>query len=700
MAGLTPIADLPTRLTMDDAMLAAHRDDIEWIADKLSQKMNVLVTCEKQMVLPLYGLLRAQLRRSSSSLILRLIGGPSDGEEGPGSIIQNTINQLSESIFSGETDLCLIVPHLDVAITTTQSGLSDRAREVVAMIYENPEVSILAFRDPSFEIPKAVERVFSAQRSIGGIPRDCLPNLMTQTEARKFGVETLNPYAIYKYVSGLNVLRFREIMEFLVSRMDYNPLDEHQTNLLYREIREMTVPGGVSIPEVDLDKDIGGYEPVKKKIRQEILELLSYKASLTDPREIKEIEEIIPKGMLFVGPPGTGKTYFAKAIACALNATVHIVSGPELKSKWVGESEGNLREVFAKARKSAPSIIVFDEIDSFATTRGTYSGSGVEHSMVNQLLTEMDGFRKEELVFVIGTTNFPESLDPALLRPGRFEMQIEIPYPDDKDREIILKIYREKFTLNISDELLELLVQKTSGFADIKSNTRFSGDHLYAIARSLKRESVRRSWETKGAIEVTEEDCLNALTQKTGKNAKLGDGEERVIAIHEAGHAILAHYCPNATGIERITVATDSDSIAGYVLRSESKNKYVRTKSDFLDDICICMGGRVAEAMFSKDVSSGCSNDLQQATMIARAMVENLGMSDTAGLQAYSEEGGRQMSASLKEKLETEISAILAKEHVRAQALIKKHKKMHEKLVEALLEKKTLYKKEIQELLD
>ena len=161
------------------------------------------------------------------------------------------------------------------------------------------------------------------------------------------------------------------------------------------------------------------------------------------------------------------------AIATSIDATAIVVSGPELKSKWVGESEGNLRNIFTRARKSAPSIIIFDEIDSFAHRRGSYTSSGVEHSMVNQLLTEMDGFRKEELVFIIATTNFVEALDDALLRPGRFELKIKIPYPKEKDRRAILEIYAKKFGLELSDELFEYLVRKTGGHVNPERGVRF-----------------------------------------------------------------------------------------------------------------------------------------------------------------------------------------------------------------------------------
>ena len=196
------------------------------------------------------------------------------------------------------------------------------------------------------------------------------------------------------------------------------------------------------MPNVDLERDIGGYAKVKKRLRAEILDVLTLKDQKTDAEEVSRLEELIPRGMIFWGPPGTGKTLFAKAMATAIGAAITVVSGPELKSKWVGESEENLRQIFHRARQSAPSIIVFDELDSFATARGTYTGSGVEHSMVNQLLTEMDGFHREELVFVVGTTNFVEILDPALLRPGRFEFHLYIPYPDADDRREILQDLR------------------------------------------------------------------------------------------------------------------------------------------------------------------------------------------------------------------------------------------------------------------
>jgi len=708
------ISSLPSQLTEQQAVDVAYRDDLDWIHEKIERGMSVLVECDKQLVLYLYRALRKRLKDSGSTRRLRLIGGPSEDESGQqGSIINNIVQQLSESIFSGEPDLVLAIPHLDVVVTTTKSGLSDKAREVVAMLYENPEITLLAFRDPSFEIPKAIAQVFTSKRTVLGLHRERLPQLITQAEARKFGLSTFNPFALFKYVSGLNAVRFRQVMSHIATRMEFNPDDSQHLLRLYGEIREMTLFEDMEIPNVDLTKDIGGYDEVKRRLREEILDLLALIPKRTDPKELKAIEEIIPKGLLLVGPPGTGKTFFAKAMACILDATVTVVSGPELKSKWVGESEENLRMVFAKARKSAPSIIIFDEIDSFATTRGTYTGSGVEHSMVNQLLTEMDGFRKEELVFVVGTTNFPESLDPALLRPGRFELQIEIPYPNDKDRKEILEIYRRRFELKLSDELLEFLVQKTGGYVDEEQGVRYSGDHLYAVCRALMRNSLRQMEKAKSRGEameywtITEQDCLDALSSKSKTKTSFTAHEERAIAIHEAGHAVVAHFCPEASHIERVTIATGDEDTLGYTLRGVRENKYVTTRGDLEGDICVLLGGRAGEEAMLTDISVGVFSDLRKATDIARAMVEDLGMDEELGLTVYGQAHGaahnhgqrRSVAEGTALRIDAAIDRIIAKQLVHARALLADHRVELEALVEALVKEKTLFRKDVEALL-
>ncbi len=253
-------------------------------------------------------------------------------------------------------------------------------------------------------MPHVIQDLFARHVSILGVARERLRHLVTQREARKLGTG-FDPYELYKYVSGVNAVRLRRLLGALEG-VDY-PADPRPA---YAQLRRATVQNQFEMPDVDLDEDVGGYAKVKSRLRREILDILTKKAEASDPETIKKIEALVPRGMIFWGPPGTGKTLFAKAMATALGAAVIVVSGPELKSKWVGESEENLRQVFARARQSAPSIIVFDELDAFAAARGTFTGSGVEHSMVNQLLTEMDASGRKSSCSSSGRQTLVEAL--------------------------------------------------------------------------------------------------------------------------------------------------------------------------------------------------------------------------------------------------------------------------------------------------
>lgn len=707
-----PITTLPTSLTYDEAVEAAYREDLDWIEEKLRSRLSVLIECDKQLSNYIYKALRKRFKASGGPRLRLLSGHPTAPDpESPmqnnSTLTQRLLEELREAIYGARDDAVLAITHLDILTTTTRSSLGVEARESAAIMYENPDLVFLGFTDPGFEIPPVIEKVFAVKYSIIGIARDKLPSLILQREARKFGVETINPFQLYKYVSGLNAVRCRQILSQLETRVDFDPNIPGSVDSIYRDIRKLTLIGDLEVPRVDLEKDIGGYDKVKEKINTEILDLLMIKEQSNSVDDIKAIEEIVPKGMIFFGPPGTGKTYFAKAIATALNATVSVVSGPELKSKWVGESEENLRRVFAQARKSAPSIIIFDELDSFASARGTYTGSGVEHSMVNQMLTEMDGFRKEELVFVVGTTNFSESLDPALLRPGRFELTIEIPYPDKDDRKKILEIYDKKFGLEVDEELVEYLVKRTDGYVDANRGIRYSGDHLYALMRGLKREQLRRIKDGKDSLKLEKKDVDTVIGKRRKSGPKLKKHEERTVAIHEAGHAILAYVLPHCPTVERITIASEEDDYLGYVMHAVAENQHVRTRSEMLDHICVFLGGRQAELMVLDEVSGGCYSDLQQATGMASAMVEQLGMSDEMGLRTYRNEQDqnnrlvlrpRDISASTAERVDREIYQIIESQRVRCDETLRTYRKEFDELVSTLIEKKTIGLDEIKEI--
>ncbi len=469
----------------------------------------------------------------------------------------------------------------------------------------------------------------------------------------------------------------------------------------YRQLRQATLGGSLEVPNISFDRDIGGYGRVKERLRSEILDLLTRKEALTSEDQIKSIEELIPKGMIFWGPPGTGKTLFAKAIASEIGAAVTIVSGPELKSKWVGESEDNLRQIFHKARQSAPSIIVFDELDSFASARGTYSGSGVEHSMVNQLLTEMDGFHREEMVFVVGTTNFVEILDPALLRPGRFEFHLYIPYPDQDARREILRIYDRKMGLKMSDETLESTVKRTEDrVPGTASGTFFSGDHLNALCRGLARRRLREGRQD----ETTAKDVEDTLMDWVDR-VKLTPQEERVVATHEAGHAVVSIFTPQARPVERIALTEGMYGTLGLVQMKAHENRFSMTRGQMMAFLTVAFGGMEAELMLlGDDPSIGCEADLQSATTLARSMVELYGMGgeqvSPLWCQSTDRTGNRvpHLSQAKLESLDRRIDELLNEARQKARAIINEQWALVECLRDLLIEKKVIEAKTFKEL--
>src|SRR5215471_12394442 len=380
MSVFIPESELPQELSADTAVEAAYAAEMAEVASKLQRGLPTLIECEKDLAPFLYLNLRARLK-SANLRCTYLDGRPKQEEPGPTQpgLIATMIGQLREAVRGAVEKRVVVLPHLDL-LTTSQGGLTSEAREVIPLLYENPELVWLGFKDPSFPLPRVIENLFPHRASLLGIARPRLRQLITRAESRKFGRE-FNPWQLYKHVSGVNAVRLRKLLSTLEGE-DY-PSDPRRA---YRQLRQATLTGSLEVPNIDLDRDVGGYATVKKQLRAEIIDVLSRRDRMLDADEISRIEELIPRGMIFWGPPGTGKTLFAKGMAASLGAAITVVSGPELKSKLVGESESNLREIFHRARQSAPSIIVFDELDSFASARGTYTGSGVEHSMVNQLL--------------------------------------------------------------------------------------------------------------------------------------------------------------------------------------------------------------------------------------------------------------------------------------------------------------------------
>ena len=1139
MSVLISEKDLPQELTAEQAVEAAYCSELAEVASKVQRGLPALIECDKDLAPYLYANIRNRLR-AVNLRCLYLDGRPNKEEKGEGGmpvgLMGTMIAQLREAVRGPVERRIVVMPHLDL-LTTSQGGLTAEAREVIPLLYENPELVWIGFKDPSFPLPQVIENLFPHRVSLLGVRRDRLRSLIMRKESRKFGRE-FNPWALYKYVSGINAVRLRKLLSTLEGE-DYpaNPQNA------YHQLRQATLGGTLEVPTVSFEKDIGGYSKVKAQLNNEILHLLARKDQLINEDQLRSIEDLIPKGMIFWGPPGTGKTLFAKAMAAEIGAAVTIVSGPELKSKWVGESlpwdeevfvlingaprrmpigllvdkhrdedsvetwtvdddgraslapvagflrhrgpdyiyvlltqtgrqvrvtgghslfvqhngrlaevfaeevepnqtriavplrlaspqtvnhlnliellgdredvwvqsrdksllgpmerivgnvdgsrkvakcsqnagrrplslaafrnllqakgsevkiesvslswrhsnksmpavlpltedwgeflglwtaegsyttqgvrlshhkdeadrveqlyrrlfghvtrytkkdgngvdfcisstllfhlmkdglrmesgagdkrvppiiflsslpvaaaflrgyfsgdgtfsgkyieastvsrglaqdvltllqyfgivarcrtkrewngstsyrvrfmwkeflarfveqigfidpqrtqrvqdyvwdmtfrrllqtpephvtndvfwdlvvekrlepyhgeyvydlsvpqterflagfgnvlvhnsEENLRQIFHSARQSAPSIIVFDELDSFASARGTYTGSGVEHSMVNQLLTEMDGFHREEMVFVVGTTNFVEILDPALLRPGRFEFHLHIPYPDADARRDIIRIYDRKMDLKMSEETLEYTVKRTGHGYLTPQGTPFSGDHINALCRSIARLRLREGRDDAS----TPRNVERALTEYQDR-PKMTPAEERVLATHEAGHAICSLFCKHTPPIERITIESDNPWAFGYVRHQDPAHRYIRTRNEYLDAVCVALGAREAESLLLDDLSMGAVSDLETATAIARELVEvhGLGGPEVGIARFVSDKDERQRRADLsecqKDALDRAVRSLLEEGRQRAADILRENRPLLETLRDLLMEKKTI----------
>jgi cell division protease FtsH len=694
MRALVAEAELPLELGLADAVEAAYPAELQRAHEALRRRLPVMIECDKELTPFFYKCLRDRLKRENVRCVY--LGGRPDPNAPPDALraglIQSIINQLRDAVRGPVGERVVVLPHLDL-LTSSSGGLTAEAKEVIPLLYENPEILWLGFKDPSFAVPRVIASLFPHHESILGVSRDRLRYLVTQREARKLG-RGFDPYLLYKHVSGVNAVRLRRLLSALVGE-DY-PSDVRPA---VAQLRQATLGSTLTIPEMDLDHDIGGYAKVKERLHKEILDILALKDAAGDADAVKRIEGLLPRGMIFWGPPGTGKTMFAKAMASSLGAAVTVVSGPELKSRWVGESEENLRQIFVAARQSAPSIIVFDEIDSFASQRGTYTGSGVEHSMVNQLLTEMDGFRKEELVFVVGTTNYVESLDRALLRPGRFEFHLHIPFPNADDRRAILAIYDQKLALQLSPRALAYAVKRTGDLVE-GQETRYTGDHLQALCRQLARRRLRD--DEHGPTEIA--DIERALGEYL-ERPELTAHEERVVATHEAGHAVCALHCTHAPPIERISIRGDLAGALGFVQYADNAHKYVVTRQQLLDMICVLFGGREAELLLCDDLSIGSSSDLARATAIARSLVEEFGMGpDETGVRVFERAHPAAPEPAISDgtrgAIERAVREVLERERTRARELVTGKRALVTALRDLLVDKKVLDRESFAHLLE
>ncbi len=365
-------------------------------------------------------------------------------------------------------------------------------------------------------------------------------------------------------------------------------------------------------------KDVAGADEEKAEL-EEIVEFLR------TPETFRELGARIPKGVLLVGPPGTGKTLLARAVAGEAGVPFFSISGSDFVEMYVGVGASRVRDLFAQAKKNSPSILFIDEIDAVGRHRGAGMGGGHDEreQTLNQLLIEMDGFGENEGVIIIAATNRPDILDPALLRPGRFDRQLTVGYPDVKGREEILKVHARNKPL-APDVKLSVIAQSTAGFTGADLENLLNEAALLSARR--KKKSI--------TMEEIEEATIKCVVGTEKKSKKISDKEKKLTAYHEAGHALATYFLPGQDPVHQISIIPRGMA-GGFTMSLPAEDKSYRAKGDMLEDIVVLLGGRVAEATVLGDISTGASNDIERATDIARKMVTRYGMSENLGPIVY-----------------------------------------------------------------
>ncbi|MFA5996503.1 MAG: ATP-dependent zinc metalloprotease FtsH [Candidatus Paceibacterota bacterium] len=425
-----------------------------------------------------------------------------------------------------------------------------------------------------------------------------------------------------------------------------------------------------------------------REAKEELLEIVDF---LKSPKKFLDIGARIPKGILLMGAPGTGKTLLARAVAGEAGVPFFSISGSEFVEMFVGVGASRVRDLFQLAKKAAPAIIFVDEIDAVGRVRGSGMGGGNDEreQTLNQILVEMDGFEPTEKVVVMAATNRPDVLDPALLRPGRFDRRVTIDLPDRRDREEILVTHARKKPLG-PDVALSVIAERTPGF---------SGAELYSLMNEGAILAAREDRK-----EITQYDLIRSIEKvMLGPERKihlLSKREKELTAYHEAGHALVSSVLEHADPVHKISIISRGRA-AGYTLKLPFDDKKMQSKKQFLDDIAATLGGYVAEEMLFDDVTTGPSNDLMVITALARSMVARYGMSDKLGPIAFGERqlGNEPYSEQVAAQIDAEVSLIIEGAKKRAEEVIKGHRGALDAIAKELIEKETVEREEFEKIL-
>ena len=437
--------------------------------------------------------------------------------------------------------------------------------------------------------------------------------------------------------------------------------------------------------------DVAGEDEAKESLS----EIVDY---LHNPEKYREIGAAMPKGILLVGPPGTGKTMLAKAVAGESNVPFFSMSGSEFVEMFVGMGASKVRDLFRQAKEKAPCIVFIDEIDAIGQKRdGRVGGNDEREQTLNQLLTEMDGFEENTGVIILAATNRPDSLDPALTRPGRFDRRVPVELPDLQGREAILKVHAKKIKL-ADDVDFGKIARMASGA---------SGAELANIINEAALRAVRdgRRFVTQSDLEESIE-VVVAGYQK--KNAILTDSEKRVVAYHEVGHALVAAKQTNSAPVQKITIVPRTSGALGYTMQVEEGNHYLVSREELENKIATLTGGRAAEELVFDSKSTGASNDIEQATKLARAMITRYGMSDDFDMVALEAVNNQYLggdaslacSAETQTRIDREVVALVRRQHEKALAILRENRAKLDEIASYLYEKETITGEEFMRILN
>ena len=438
--------------------------------------------------------------------------------------------------------------------------------------------------------------------------------------------------------------------------------------------------------------DVAGEDEAKENLT----EVVNY---LHDPSKYQEIGASMPKGILLVGPPGTGKTMLAKAVAGEANVPFFSMSGSEFVEMFVGMGASKVRDLFKQAKEKAPCIVFIDEIDAIGQKRsgGQYGGNDEREQTLNQLLTEMDGFEGNNGVIILAATNRPESLDPALTRPGRFDRRVPVELPDLKGREAILQVHAKKIKV-AEDVDFNKVARMASGA---------SGAELANIVNEAALRAVRdgRRFATQADLEESIEVVIAGYQKK---NAIMTDEEKKIVSYHEIGHALVAAMQTHSAPVQKITIVPRTSGALGYTMQVEEGNHYLMSKAEMENKIATLTGGRAAEEVVFHSVTTGASNDIEQATKLARAMITRYGMSDdfdmvaleTVNNQYLGGDASLACSAETQTKIDQRVVELVKAQHEKAVNILTENRAKLDELAQYLYEKETITGEEFMHILN